>query len=189
MSSRTDEKGGGGQKHVRAIVFERVGRRIRSVVVSSLVVGYTAPAPFKTPNPALHPTVNQSKQAPMSHLTIMKRLQLFFAVIAVSAVGFVVLPTPARAGPMFPLAPACDQHGFAGSFSLRQTNGYGVSFSSRGTVAAGGAVATGNSGERLEEKSPAVSRVAASTSPSVGTAVPPGITQAISVKTAPGTTV
>lgn len=85
----------------------------------------------------------------MSHASIMNRTQMFTAAMAISAAGFLVSPAPAQADPMFPLAPACNQYGFAGSFGLRQDNGYGVNFSARGTSVAGPAAARGDSGDEL----------------------------------------
>jgi hypothetical protein len=75
-----------------------------------------------------HPIVNRSR---------------FAAATAISAVGLLMIPTPARAGPMLPLAPPCSQFGFTGGFSIRQANGFQVFFSSTGPVAAGKAVAVG----------------------------------------------
>ena len=76
--------------------------------------------------------------------TIVNRSQLLAAATAVCAVGLLVIPTLAGAGPMFPLAPACTQFGFTGGFSLRQNNGFQVFFSSTGLVAKGKAVAVGD---------------------------------------------
>ena len=76
--------------------------------------------------------------------TFVNRSQLFAAATALSAVGLLMVPTPARAGPMFPLAPACTQYGFTGGFSLRQNNGFQVSFPATGPTAAGKAVAVGD---------------------------------------------
>jgi hypothetical protein len=88
---------------------------------------------------ANHPTVQV-------HGSIVNRSQLFAAATAISAVGLLMVPAPARAGPMFPLAPACTQYGFTGKFSLRQDNGWRVSFTSTGPAATGRVVAVGNSG-------------------------------------------
>jgi hypothetical protein len=63
---------------------------------------------------------------------------------AISAVGFLTVAARVQASPMLPLAPACDQFVFTGGFSLRQTNGFQVFFSSTGTVAGGQAVAVGD---------------------------------------------
>jgi hypothetical protein len=79
----------------------------------------------------------------MSQLTIVNRSQLFAAATAISAVGFLTVPAPAQAHPMFPLAPACSQYGFNGVFTLKQSNGAVVRFNSTGPVASGTAVATG----------------------------------------------
>ena len=85
----------------------------------------------------------------MSHASPVNRSQLFAATTAIIAAGFLVVPTPAQADPMLPLAPACNQYGFAGSFGLRQDNGYGVNFGARGTTVAGPAAAHGISGDEL----------------------------------------
>jgi hypothetical protein len=85
----------------------------------------------------------------MPHSSIVNISQMFTAATVLSAAGFLVSPTPAQASPKFPLAPACNQFGFAGSFSLRQDNGYGVGFSARGTTVAGPAGADGDSGDKL----------------------------------------
>jgi hypothetical protein len=79
----------------------------------------------------------------MSHATIMNRAQLFAAATAITAVGFLTVPTPARAGPMLPLAPPCSQYVFTGGFSLREDAGnrfLGVQtfFSSTGPTTVGG---------------------------------------------------
>jgi len=79
----------------------------------------------------------------MPHTNVVSRAQMLAAATAISAAGLLVIPTPAQA------APACNQYGFAGSFSLRQDNGYGVGFSAKGTTVAGPASATGDSGEKL----------------------------------------
>ena len=82
----------------------------------------------------------------MSHVTIMNRSQLFAAATAISAVGFLAVPAPAHAGPMFPLplAPPCNQYVFNGDFSIRQDDGWQVFFSSTGPAAGGRAVAVGD---------------------------------------------
>ena len=82
--------------------------------------------------------------------TIVNRSQLLAAATALSAVGFLMVPMPALAGPMFPLAPACTQYGFDGKFSLRQDNGFRVSFTSTGPAATGRVVATGDSGSKSQ---------------------------------------
>lgn len=86
----------------------------------------------------------------MPHAAVVSRVRMFAAATAIIAAGFLLVPTPVPASPMFPLAPACNQYGFAGTFSLRQDNGYTVSFKSTGPAAAGHAVAIGDSGQRLE---------------------------------------
>jgi hypothetical protein len=45
----------------------------------------------------------------MSQVTNAKRSQVFAAVTAIGAVGFLTVPATAQADPMFPLAPACVQ--------------------------------------------------------------------------------
>src|SRR3979411_727676 len=77
------------------------------------------------------------ERIPMSHVTIMNRSQLFPAATAISAVGFLAVPAPAHAGPMFPLplAPPCNQYAFVGDFSIRQDDGWQVFFSSTGPAA------------------------------------------------------
>jgi hypothetical protein len=82
------------------------------------------------------------------HHPIVNRSQLFAAATAISALGVLAIPTPARAGPMFPLAPACTQYGFDGKFSLRQDNGFRVSFTSTGPAATGEVTARGDNGWR-----------------------------------------
>lgn len=84
------------------------------------------------------------------HGTIVNRAQMFASATALSVAGFLVVPTPAQASPMFPLAPACTQFGFTDAFGLRQDNGYAVGFNADGTSVAGRAAADGNSGDRLE---------------------------------------
>jgi hypothetical protein len=80
----------------------------------------------------------------MSTKTRQKTL-LATSATAMSAVGFLMVPVPAQAVPMLPLAPACTQYGFGGDFALRQSNGYRVEFRSTGTGAVGRATATGQS--------------------------------------------
>jgi hypothetical protein len=82
----------------------------------------------------------------MSHVTIVNRSQLFAAATAISAVGFLTIPTPAQAHPMLPLAPLCHQYQFPGNITLRQDNGEVVLFSSYGLEARGPATATGTTG-------------------------------------------
>jgi hypothetical protein len=77
----------------------------------------------------------------MSQLTTVNRSQLFAAATAITAVGFLIVATPARAGPMLPLTPPCSQYVFTGNFSLRQANGYQVFFTSTGPATSGPAVA------------------------------------------------
>jgi hypothetical protein len=86
----------------------------------------------------------------MSHVTVVNRSQLFAAATAISALGFLTVPAPAQAGPMLPLAPPCNQYVFTGNFSLRQSNGYQVFFSSTGPTASGNAVAVGDGGDKLQ---------------------------------------
>jgi len=56
--------------------------------------------------------MGEMERIPMSHVTIVNRSQLFAAATAISAVGFLTIPTPAQAHPMLPLAPACSQYSF-----------------------------------------------------------------------------
>jgi hypothetical protein len=66
------------------------------------------------------------------------------AATAITAAGFLAVPTPAQARPMIPLAPgACSEYVFNGNFSLKQSNGDTVVFSSIGPDASGNATATG----------------------------------------------
>jgi len=78
----------------------------------------------------------------MSHLTIVNRSQLFAAATAISAVGLLVIPVPAQAKPMLPLAPACSQYGFTGGFSIRDSAGWQTFMSSTGPATVGGRSAT-----------------------------------------------
>jgi hypothetical protein len=67
-------------------------------------------------------------------LTIAKRSQLIAEASALTALGLLLLPTPARAGPLLPLpsAPACSQWAFPGNFVLKQSNGDTVRFEATG---------------------------------------------------------
>jgi hypothetical protein len=86
----------------------------------------------------------------MAHTSIVNRSRVLAAAAAMSLVGLLlVIPAPAQASPMFPLAPACKQYGFGGAFSLRQDNGFRVSFSSTGPTARGSATAVGGSGATM----------------------------------------
>jgi hypothetical protein len=77
----------------------------------------------------------------MSHVTIVNRSQLFATATAISAVGFLTIPTPAQAHPMLPLAPPCHQYGFTpGNFAFK-FNGSTVSFYSNPPFDVGGPVA------------------------------------------------
>lgn len=83
---------------------------------------------------------------------------VFAAAMAIGAVGFLTVPTPAQADPMLPLAPAC-QYGFTGSegFSGRegsvdvlQSNGAAVHLLTDGpfdVVGVARATGTGGSGQ------------------------------------------
>jgi hypothetical protein len=84
------------------------------------------------------------ERIPMSHLTIVNRSQLFAAATAITAVGFLTVPTPAQAGPTLPLAPPCNQYGFNGDFRIRQDNGWQVLFNSTGPGAGTGSVVAVN---------------------------------------------
>ena len=80
----------------------------------------------------------------MSQLTVVTRPQLLAAATALTAIGFLTIPAPAQAHPVLPLAPgACSQYLFNGNFSLKQSNGDTVVFSSIGPTASGNATATG----------------------------------------------
>ena len=79
----------------------------------------------------------------MSQLTNVNRSQLLAAATALTAIGFLTVSPPAQAHRMLPLAPACSQYGFNGSFSLKQSNGDTVSFNANGPAASGTAHATG----------------------------------------------
>jgi hypothetical protein len=79
----------------------------------------------------------------VSHVIIVNRSQLLAAATVISAVGFLTVSPPAQAHPMLPLAPACNQYGFNGDFSLKQSNGPVVRFNATGPVASGTATATG----------------------------------------------
>jgi hypothetical protein len=70
---------------------------------------------------------------------------VFAAATAIGAVGILIVPAPAQAGPMFPLAPACTNYQFNGRFDLNQSNGAHVYFNSTGPDASGTAFAGGSS--------------------------------------------
>src|SRR3977135_1794601 len=78
----------------------------------------------------------------MSHLTIVNTSQLFAAATAISAMGLLAVPAPARAGPMspLPLAPPCSQYVFVGDFVISEA-GWQTFFGSAGPVAGGVAAA------------------------------------------------
>ena len=79
----------------------------------------------------------------MSHVTVVNRSQLFAAAAAISAVGFLTVPTPAQAHPMLPLAPPCSQYGFTGGYSIRLP-GWQFFMSSTGPTTVGGRAVTVN---------------------------------------------
>jgi hypothetical protein len=80
----------------------------------------------------------------MSQLTNVNRSPLLAAATAITAVGFLTAAPLAHARPILPLAPgACSQYLFNGNFSLKQSNGDTVVFSSIGPAASGNATATG----------------------------------------------
>jgi hypothetical protein len=85
----------------------------------------------------------------MSRSIIVSKSQLLGAATALSTMGFLIIPAPAHADPMFPLAPPCTQYGFIGDVALRQSNGFRVEFSSRGPAATGRATATGGNGATM----------------------------------------
>jgi hypothetical protein len=80
----------------------------------------------------------------MSHPTIVRRFQLL-AVTAMCAVGFLTIPTPAQAGPTFPLAPACSQYSFPnGDWPIQiQGGGQFVISTHHGATAAGRVLSNG----------------------------------------------
>ena len=79
----------------------------------------------------------------MSPVTISHRSLVFAAAAAITAAGFLTVPTPARAGPMLPipLAPPCSQYGFTGGYSLRLSSGWQTFMSSTGPFTVGGRAA------------------------------------------------
>jgi hypothetical protein len=83
----------------------------------------------------------------MSHLSIASKSGLLGAATALGAA--VLLPGLALAGarPPAPLSPSCDQFQFTGNYSLHQSNGFTVQFTSTGTSAGGGAKALDSSGK------------------------------------------
>jgi hypothetical protein len=65
----------------------------------------------------------------MSQVTFVNKSQvLIAAATAISAMGFLTVPTPAQADPILPLAPAaCSQYGFnEGGFTFVEDNGWQV---------------------------------------------------------------
>src|SRR2546421_429755 len=70
----------------------------------------------------------------MSRITTVNKSQLFAAVTAISAVGFLIVPASAQA---FPTLPPCSQWGFPGRFSLYQSTGDTVSFTATGPTVDG----------------------------------------------------
>jgi hypothetical protein len=73
----------------------------------------------------------------MSQLTNVNRSQLLAAATAITAMGFLTVSPPARAHPMLPLAPACNQYVFNGDFTFRNDRSGPISFNSTGPVASG----------------------------------------------------
>lgn len=81
----------------------------------------------------------------MSQLPALTRSESLAVATAATLGLFVTLSAPAQAHPLLPppLGPACSQWGFPGEFSLKQSNGDTVRFTSTGPVASGLATATG----------------------------------------------
>jgi hypothetical protein len=81
----------------------------------------------------------------MSQAVIVNRPRWLAVATTITAVGFLTATPPALARPLppLPLAPACSQWGFPGSFSLKQSTGDTVGFNATGPVATGPATATG----------------------------------------------
>jgi hypothetical protein len=81
----------------------------------------------------------------MSHRTIVNRSQLLAAATAISAVGLLVIPAPAQAKPMLPLAPACSQYSFPnGDWPIQiQDGGQFVISTHHGATAAGRVLSNG----------------------------------------------
>jgi hypothetical protein len=67
---------------------------------------------------------------------------------AITAVGFLTVPTPARAGPMLPLAPACSQYAFNGDFGIALSTNWTTVIASLHGQAAGGRAVTVNQNNR-----------------------------------------
>jgi hypothetical protein len=82
----------------------------------------------------------------MSQLTNVNRSQLLAAAAAITAMGFLTVSAPARAHPMLPLAPACNQYVFNGDFTFRNDRSGPISFNSTGPVASGTVRAGNDSG-------------------------------------------
>lgn len=79
---------------------------------------------------------------------VARRPQLFAAATAITAAGFLTVPALAQALPMLPLAPPCTQYEFTGDTNLAQSNGFVLSFFSKGPVASGLVrVSGGNEGD------------------------------------------
>jgi hypothetical protein len=74
----------------------------------------------------------------MPYATILNRREWIAAATALAAAGFLLNVAPSAQA-----APGCSQYGFNGNFSLKQSNGDTVVFSSIGPVASGNATATG----------------------------------------------
>jgi hypothetical protein len=77
----------------------------------------------------------------MSQEIMVSRSRLLAAATAISAVGLLVVPAPAQALPMIPLAPVCS---FNGTYVLNQSNGFRVEFPWNGTSPSGTAISYGN---------------------------------------------
>jgi|GraSoiStandDraft_5_1057265.scaffolds.fasta_scaffold77850_2 hypothetical protein len=83
----------------------------------------------------------------MSHLSIAGKSGLLGAATALSAAALQLAPAPAGARPPVPLSPGCGQYQFIGDYSLHQSNGFTVQFSSTGPGAGGSATALDSSGK------------------------------------------
>lgn len=100
----------------------------------------------RKPNPGSDPA-QETIMTTTSHtaMTLSRRIGVrILTGTAITAAGFLTLSALAQAHPMLPLAPgACNQYAFNGNFSLKQSNGDTVVFSSIGPTASGNATATG----------------------------------------------
>jgi hypothetical protein len=72
----------------------------------------------------------------MSHVAIVNRSQVFAAATAITALGFLTVPTPAQADPRPAPPSACSQYAFDGPFIINES-GSKIYFESYGTAARG----------------------------------------------------